>query len=99
MTTNAIAWQLDKETLILRGIWLREQVASILPLLPKTNIKCIDMHAVEQVDSSLMTILLSIRAQQSEQVYLCGVSEQVNALLILYRLSEFFIQKGTKNCV
>jgi len=93
MATNDQSWLLEQETLVLRGDWLREQVAAVLPLLPKTGIVAIDMQAVTQVDSSLMTVLLKVRGQ-SKQVRLRGVSAKVGSLLTLYQLDTFFAQDG-----
>jgi ABC-type transporter Mla MlaB component len=96
MATNAHAWRQQEKTLILQGFWLRDQVALALPLLPKSGIASVDMQAVTQVDSSLMTVLLSIRSE-SGQIVLRGVSQQVGSLLTLYGLNDFFIQDEAQN--
>jgi ABC-type transporter Mla MlaB component len=67
-------------------------VATVLPVLPKEGMVAIDLHAVTQVDSSLMTLLLQVRAQ-SKQVDLFGASDDIKSLLTLYRLNDFFVQK------
>jgi ABC-type transporter Mla MlaB component len=92
MVTNAASWQLAQQTLVLQGVWLRAQVAAALSVLPKEGIVAVDLQAVTQVDSSLMTLLLQVRAQ-SKQIDLLGVSDDVKSLLTLYRLDAFFVQE------
>jgi ABC-type transporter Mla MlaB component len=92
MVTNAASWQLAQQTLVLQGVWLRAQVAAALPVLPKEGIVAVDLQAVTQVDSSLMTLLLQVRAQ-SKHIDLLGVSDDVKSLLTLYRLDAFFVQE------
>lgn len=98
MAINATAWWLEQQTLVLTGDWLRGQVAMVLPLLPKTEITTIDLQAVMQVDSSLMTVLLCVR-EQSDQVCLRGVSATVAALLTLYRLDALFVREAVNDAV
>lgn len=92
MAIDSASWQLAQQTLVLQGVWLRAQVATALPVLPKEGVVAVDLQAVTQVDSSLMTILLQLRAQ-SKQINLLGVSDDVKSLLTLYRLDAFFVQE------
>jgi ABC-type transporter Mla MlaB component len=92
MVINAASWQLVQQTLVLQGIWLRAQVATVLPVLPKEGMVAIDLRAVTQVDSSVMTLLLQVRAQ-SKQIDLFGASNDIKSLLTLYGLNDFFVQK------
>jgi ABC-type transporter Mla MlaB component len=93
MVTKATSWQLEDTTLYLRGAWLRDQVANALPKLPTSGIACVDMSAVTQVDSAVMTVLLAVRGE-AKTLGLHGVSDDLSSLLDLYHLTPFFTQEA-----
>lgn len=82
-------WSLNGQVLTLRGVWTADAVARELPLLPQSEICCVDLSGVQRLDSALMTVLLAMRARVPG-VRLLHVPPHVQGLMTLYGLDEWF---------
>lgn len=88
---EALSWESQRQTLILRGELTRE---TLLPLWQQREAlmadkAIIDVAQLQRVDSSGLALLLHLREQQRQQgieLKISGVTERLQTLIALYNL-------------
>lgn len=91
MRNSDTAWHQESNQLYLKGQWSAVAVAHYWTVLPRQGVMSVDLSAVTQIDSSLMTLLLSLQPSV-QSMRLVGVPKVVMSLLVLYELVPFFAQ-------
>jgi ABC-type transporter Mla MlaB component len=91
MRNSQASWKEEAGCLHLVGEWSADSVARYWLLLPRQHLSTVDLSGVTQLDSSLMTLLLSLQSSVGS-LRLLGVPKVVMSLLVLYELTPFFAQ-------
>lgn len=84
-----VAWQRDDYVLSLSGHWMYDAVASVTSKVDIQGLTCINVQGVSGLDSSFMTLLLRLLAN-NQSLSLIGVSIEMMALMKLYGIDSFF---------
>jgi len=91
MRNSQASWKQSEDCLHLVGAWSAVAVAHYWLALPRQGVSTVDLSAVTQLDSSLMTLLLSLQSSAGA-LRLLGVPKVVMSMLVLYELTPFFAQ-------
>ena len=90
------AWQQQGDTLIFTGEWNHHAVSQHWHVLQTRACSQVDVAAVSVLDSSFLTLLLTLPAQ-AQPVFIQGASRAMLSLIELYNLGAFFqIDPNTK---
>lgn len=86
-------WHYADACLTLRGVWQSDQVARAWSELMRwQGVQRVDLTQVTQIDSSLIALLVALRASIEQTLLLSGISDFIRALLTLYEVDHLFFE-------